>query len=215
VSGTAAALTAFGATRVTQLHSLLTAGAVADAKYGKMTGARWVRAVDTCTSTNTKDLGVGGDVELVQWTSPFPDQGSQIQRTNGLGDVLISSESSRKVPPSATKTLCRRAVSTTHVPQMAIFDFDMWPVVIDEIYNQVCTNDPPVLTSELLSHTPSAVAGITEVARGGCSLHHRSIAVLWSLTHSGHCADKLANTTTSGGTGAWRQRLRHDGRLGP
>jgi hypothetical protein len=80
---------------------------------------------------------------------------------------------------------------------MAIFDFDMWPVVLDEIYNQVCTNDP-VLASELLSHTPSAVAGNTEVACDGCSLYHRSMAVvLWSLTHSCHCAEKLANTTTS------------------
>jgi hypothetical protein len=79
---------------------------------------------------------------------------------------------------------------------MANFD-PIRPVVLDEIYNQIWTNDP-VLTSELLSHTPSAGAGITEVACVGCSLYHRSTAVvLWSLTHSGHCAVKWANTTTS------------------
>jgi hypothetical protein len=55
--------------------------------------------------------------------------------------------------------------------------FRKWPfstsicgLVLDEIYNQVCTNDP-VLTPELLYHTPSAAAGITEVACGGCSLY--------------------------------------------
>jgi hypothetical protein len=62
VSGTAIA---FGATRVTQLHSLLT---------DRSQVGQGSRAVDTCTSTNTKDLGVGSDVNLVQWTSPFPDQ---------------------------------------------------------------------------------------------------------------------------------------------
>jgi hypothetical protein len=54
---------------------------------------------------------------------------------------------------------------------MANFD-PIRPVVLDEIYNQVCTNDP-VLASELLSHTPSAVAGSTEVACDGCSLWDR------------------------------------------
>jgi hypothetical protein len=74
-------------------------------------------------------------------------------------------------------------------------------VVLDVIYNQIWTNDP-ALTSELLSHAPSAAAGINEVACGGYSLYQSSMpVVLWSLhvslTHSGHCAVKLANTTTS------------------
>jgi hypothetical protein len=82
-----------------------------------------------------------------------------------------------------------------------MFDFDsyyisMWPVVLDGIYVQVCTNDP-VLTSELLSHTSSAAVGATGVACGGCSLDQRSIAVvLWSLTHCVHCAVKMTNTAT-------------------
>jgi hypothetical protein len=125
VSGTAAALVA---TRVTQLHSLLTAGAVADAKYKKVTEAarcgsgQWsIRAHLPIPRTCLPWESGGGDVDLVQWTSPFPDQRSQIQRTNGPGDVLVSE--------SSTKISCRRAVPTTHVPQMAIFDFDMWHVL--------------------------------------------------------------------------------------
>jgi hypothetical protein len=49
VIGTAAAFGIWGHPRATQLHSPLTAGTAVEAKYEKGTGARWIRAVDTCT----------------------------------------------------------------------------------------------------------------------------------------------------------------------
>jgi hypothetical protein len=124
------------------------------------------------------------------------DAGLKTQRTNA-STAIFGPGNRRDVVPTSTDPTHQESAPGLRAPKMANFDPIRPVVAIDEIYNQVWTNDP-VLTSELLSHTPSAAAGITEVSCGGCSLYHRSTpVVLWSLTHSGHCADKLANTTTS------------------
>jgi hypothetical protein len=59
---------------------LLTARSVVERKHEKVTGVKWIGVAETCISVNATDLGVGGDVELVQWTNSLPGVGLQIQR---------------------------------------------------------------------------------------------------------------------------------------
>ena len=120
-----------------------------------------------------------------------PGVGSQIQRTTD-STAIFGLGNRREVVPMWPVS----APQGSKFPQWPIsIQYGLWCQMRSITYNQIWTTNYPKLALELLSHTLSVVAGITEVACGGFDLYHSSILVMpWPLTHSGHCAVNLAIT---------------------